>query len=119
MTVIAIAFVSIIFKTSNNANNSKARPGLIKVKDDLSDRGHRHNRPKSWRVEVRVSAVGGRRERVVHLARSCHALLRPWMSLSCLVKILDVLVIYLEVFVISFEVLVSSPLYDQVAPCAQ
>ena len=92
MTVIANAFISIIFKISNNANNSKARPGLIKVKDDLSDRGHRHNRPKSWRVEVRVSAVGGRRERVVYLARSCHALLRPWMSLSCLVKTLDVLV---------------------------
>ena len=75
MTVIVNAFISILFKTSNNANNSKARPGLIKVKDDLSDRSHRDNRPKSWRVEVRVCAVGGRRESVVHLARSCHALL--------------------------------------------
>ena len=82
MTVIDNAFISITFKISNNANNSKARPGLIKVKDDLSDRSHRDNRPKSWRVEVRVSAVGCRRERVVHLARSCHALSGPWMSLS-------------------------------------
>ena len=32
MTVIANAFISIIFKISSNANNSKARPGLIKSK---------------------------------------------------------------------------------------